>query len=87
MAEAAGAGYRVQFGAFGEGEQAARDAWQALRGQHPDLLGPLAPRVDVVSREGRSLWRLQAGPVSEPRAREICAALAARGVDCIVVSG
>lgn len=85
IAEAASAGYRVQFGAFGEGEQAARDAWQGLRGRHPNLLGPLVPRVDVVTREGRSLWRLQAGPVSEPRAREICAALAARGADCIVV--
>lgn len=86
LAEAAGTGWRVQLGAFGEGEQAARDAWRDLRAGHPELLGQLVPRVDVVSRDGRSLWRLQAGPVSEPRAREICAGLATRGARCIVVS-
>lgn len=87
IAEAQGAGYRVQLGAFAGGEQAARNAWQALRDRHPDLLGQLAPRVDVVTRGGRSLWRLQAGPVSEPRARELCAKLAALGTDCLAVEG
>lgn len=87
IAAAQGAGYRIQLGAFGGGEQAARQAWQALRDRHPQWLGELAPRVDVVVRDGRSLWRLQAGPVSEPRARELCAALVARGADCIVVPG
>lgn len=87
IAEAQRAGYRVQLGAFADGEQAARDAWRALRAHHPELLGRLAPRVDVVMRDGGSLWRLQAGPLSEPRARELCAALAARGADCLVVPG
>lgn len=83
-AEAAGSSHRVQLGAFGDGEQAARDAWRALQAAHPELLGQLAARVDVVTRDGRRLWRLQAGPVSEPRARGICAELALRGVNCFV---
>jgi len=87
IAAAESAGYRIQLGAFGSGEQAARGAWQSLRTRHADLLGGLTSRVDVVTRKGRSLWRLQAGPVSESRAREICHALAARGVECIVVPG
>ncbi len=87
IAAAQGAAYRVQLGAFGDGEQAARDAWQAMRSRHPELLGQLVPRVDVVMRNGRDLWRLQAGPVSEPRARELCAALVARGTACLVVPG
>lgn len=87
IAAADSAGYRVQLGAFGGGEQAARRAWQSLHSRHADLLGDLASRVDVVIRDGRNLWRLQAGPLSEPRARKICAELAARGADCIVVPG
>lgn len=85
IAAAQDANYRVQLGAFGDGERAARDAWQALRERHPGLLDELAARVDVVTRDGRNLWRLQAGPVSEPRARSLCAELATRGADCVVV--
>lgn len=87
IAAAESAGYRIQLGAFGSGERAARSAWQSLRTRHADLLGGLTSRVDVVTREGRNLWRLQAGPVSESHAREICRALVARGADCIVVAG
>lgn len=85
IAAAQDANYRVQLGAFGNGEQAAREAWRALRDSHPGLLDELAPRVDVVTRQGRQLWRLQAGPVSESRARTLCAELATRGVECVVV--
>jgi hypothetical protein len=78
-------GYRVQLGAFRDGEAAARRAWGELRGRHADLVGTLSPQVDLVSRDGRDLWRLQAGPLSEARAREVCAALELRGVACLPV--
>lgn len=86
LAAAAGAGDgRIQLGAFGGGEGAARRAWADLSNRHGDLLAGLTPRVDVVERDGKSLWRLQAGPLSESRAQEACAALKARGAACIVV--
>lgn len=81
---AAASAVRIQLGAFGGGEAAARRAWAGLLDRHRDLLGALSPRIDVIQRNGRSLWRLQAGPLSEARAREACDALAARGVACIV---
>ena len=77
--------FRVQLGAFRGGEAAARRAWERLSGQHADLLGSLTPRVDVLARDGHDLWRLQAGALSEARAREICATLEARGEACLLV--
>lgn len=79
--------WRVQLGAFAAGEAAARRAWQQLAGRHAGLLGTLSPRIDVVERGGKQLWRLQAGPVGEARAREICAALAASGDPCLPLRG
>jgi hypothetical protein len=85
LLEAAGAtGVRIQLGAFTSGEAAARQAWAQLLERHRDLLGSLSPRVDVVQRNGASLWRLQAGPLSEARAREACDALETRGAACMI---
>ena len=86
IAAASGAGeFRVQLGAFSAGEQAARRAWQDLARRHGDLLGGLVPRIDVIRKDGRSLWRLQAGPLTEARAREVCAGIKARGGACLLV--
>jgi hypothetical protein len=85
-AEAAGTGdYRVQLGAFRGGEEIARRAWAQLGQEHGDLLGSLLPRIDVIVRDDREFWRLQAGPLSEARARDVCAALNSRGVACLSV--
>lgn len=88
IAEATAPGsFRVQLGAFAAGEPAARRAWRNLSTRHPDLLDGLTPRVDVIRKGGRSLWRLQAGPLTEAQARELCAALRARGASCLVAGG
>jgi len=88
IAEATTAGsFRVQLGAFAAGEPAARRAWRNLSTRHPDLLDGLTPRVDVIRKGGRSLWRLQAGPLTEVQARELCAALRSRGASCLVAGG
>ena len=88
IAEASAAGdARIQLGAFAAGEAAARRAWKDLSTRHTDLLGGLTPRVDVIRKDGRDLWRLQAGPLTEARARELCAMLRARGAACLVDSG
>ena len=55
--------------------------------RYGDLLGGLAPRIDVIERDGRNLWRLQAGPLGESRARDVCAALKSRGEACLLVRG
>ena len=88
IAEATAPGtFRVQLGAFAAGEPAARRAWRNLSTRHPDLLDGLTPRVDVIRKGGRSLWRLQAGPLTDVQARELCAALRARGASCLVAGG
>jgi len=84
-AAGAAADSRVQLGAFSGGEAAARREWVRLTGRHGDLLGGLSPRIDVIERDGRSLWRLQAGPLGESRARDVCAALKSRGEACLLV--
>lgn len=84
-AASAGGDFRVQLGAFSAGEAAARRAWQDLSSKHGDLLGGLVPRIDVIRKQGRSLWRLQAGPLTESRARAVCTSLEARGAACLVV--
>lgn len=80
------AAYRLQLGAFGT-ERGAGEAWQALGARHRDLLEGLDARIDAVDERGRTLWRLRAGPVTPPRARELCGALAARGESCLALGG
>jgi len=79
-------GHRLQLGAFAAGESAARDAWGHLHRTHRDLIGGLTPTIDTVTRNGRTLWRLRAGPVDARRAAELCAALRARGAACVVTA-
>jgi len=86
-AASAPGGFRIQLGAFSAGEAAAQRAWQELSRKPADLLAGLSPRVDVIRKDGRSLWRLQAGPLSEARARELCAQLKSRGAACLVAGG
>ena len=84
-AASSGGEFRVQLGAFSAGEDAARRAWQDLSRRHGDLLGGLVPRIDVIRKDGRRLWRLQAGPLTEARAREVCSSLEAHGAACLLV--
>jgi SPOR domain len=82
---APGGEFRVQLGAFAGGDASARKAWTGLQAAHAAELGRLQPSIDRVERGARSLWRLQAGPLTEERARAVCSALRARGADCLVV--
>jgi len=88
IAAASGGGeFRVQLGAFAAGEGAAQRAWEQLSRRHADLLEGLVPRIDVIRKDGRSLWRLQAGPLDGARAREVCSVLRSRGAACLVAGG
>lgn len=80
-APAAGA-WSVQLGAYSS-EAAARAAARRLLREHaaelraspPAVLAPRAPTEDV--------WRLRTGTLPEQDARELCARLRVRGVDCV----
>ena len=77
--------FRIQLGAFLIAENAPAH-WRRLRAAQPDLLGGLRPRVQRTDRGGRVFHLLQAGPLANTEvARTLCAALTARGVDCLVV--
>lgn len=82
-----GAGtFMVQLAAVSTAEQA-QAAWSRLRGNNGDLLAGLSPsyaRADLGTKG--VVYRLRAGPVQgETRARALCAQLAGRKVDCMVV--
>ena len=71
----------VQLGAFGTAADA-REAWDALRKRHGDLLG----RMDARFVAGEGSVRVLAGPVSTPAlAQLVCEQLKVRNVDCLIV--
>lgn len=80
-------GYMIQLLAVSSVDQA-QSAWSRLKGSNADLLGRLSPsyvRADFGSKG--VIYRLRAGPLDgETRARALCAQLAGRNVDCMIVS-
>ena len=78
--------YQVQLVAVRSREQA-QASWGRLSKKHADLLGGLRPnivRADLGSKG--VIYRLRAGPAGdEGKARALCASLAKRKVDCLVV--
>lgn len=77
-APAAGGGWRVQLGAFGQ--KANADALWAKARSRPEIAGH--PRSDI----GTGVARLLAGGYSEAEATRACATLKAAGVNCLVTS-
>jgi len=80
-----GGGYRIQLGAFSGGDKQAMGEWRRLQGEHPQLLGGLTPSVKLATTTSGHLYRLQAGVMTEERARETCAKLKSAGQTCVVV--
>jgi tetratricopeptide (TPR) repeat protein len=73
---------QVQLGAW-RSEEEAGAGWNRAMRQAPDLLDGLSPHIVAADVPGRGrYYRLRAGPVAGP-AGELCAALTARGQDCI----
>lgn len=79
------AGYRIQLGAFSGGDKQAMGEWRRLQGEYPQLLGGLTPSVKLATTNAGHLYRLQAGAMTEERARAACAELKGRGQACVVV--
>ena len=78
-------GYHVQLGAFSGGDKQAMGEWRRLQAEYPQLLHGLSPSVKLATTPAGHLYRLQAGAVSEAKAREVCAALKAKNQDCVVI--
>ncbi|SDZ77670.1 SPOR domain-containing protein [Rubrimonas cliftonensis] len=77
-------GPMVQLGAYLTGEDA-RGRWPGIVRRSDGLLAGRGPVVSPVAGATRTLHRLRAGPfASDAEAREMCEALKARGLDCIV---
>jgi hypothetical protein len=77
-------GAEIQLGAYLSEADALR-MWRVILERNGDLLGGREPVVAPLQGETRTLYRLRAGPfASIAEAREFCAALQARGEDCLV---
>lgn len=76
----------IQLGAYRSADGAAID-WKKLQQKHPELLKGLSMRTQRVDLGAKGVFnRLQAGGVSDARAREICDVLkTANSGGCIVV--
>lgn len=79
-------GHAAQLGAYSS-ESAARTDLARLLRDHAELLEGQGWQVTAPAAGAASLWRLRVGPLTEPAARELCASLKSRGVDCVPVSG
>lgn len=85
-AETNGKSVYIQLGSYRNTAGAAED-WNRLKKKHPALLGSLEMRTQRVDLGSKGVFnRLQAGKVSEEKAREICETLKASNPGgCIVV--
>lgn len=76
----------IQLGAFNSLEDAG-DVWIEYQSEHGDLLANTQRYIEPIESGGRLLYRLRAaGFDGLDQTRALCAALDARGVDCISVT-
>lgn len=74
--------HRIQLGAFATRERAQAE-WAQARDRYRELQGLVPLFTPVTAVNGTPMWRLQAGVVSETRAREICDTLQAGRQPCV----
>jgi hypothetical protein len=76
----------IQLGAYNSLEDAG-DIWTDYQNEHGDLLSNTQRYIEPIETGGRLLYRLRAaGFDGLDQTRAMCAALGARGVDCISVT-
>jgi hypothetical protein len=81
---AAGGRYSVQLGAFTT-QAKAQSQWQRLNARFGAKLRGTEPDIEQGKNvHGKRIYRLKAKPLSEARARALCAALRKRGQACVV---
>ena len=81
---AAGGRYSVQLGAFST-QAKAQNQWRRLNARFgPKLHGTESDIEEAKNAKGRRIYRLKAKPLTEARARALCAALRNHGQACVV---
>lgn len=76
----------IQLGAYNSLEDAG-DVWTDYQNEHGDLLSNTQRYIEPIETGGRLLYRLRAAGFDDlDQTRAMCAALDARGVDCISVT-
>jgi cell division protein FtsN len=83
---AAAGSYGIQLGAFKSSAAAANKRWAHLNKEYPKLLTGLSPTVAPKKTGSVTLYRLQAGGLTEKRARAICKSLKAKLQACVILS-
>ena len=81
---ATGSATFVQFGAYRD-DKGAREEWARLSKQFPAQLKGLTMRTEQAAGAKGTLTRLQAGKLTDARAKQICDALKAGKAACIIV--
>jgi len=77
-------GPQLQLGAW-RSEAAAMEGWNRATRQAGDLLDGLMPRIVAADLPGKGrYYRLRASPVSSTDPAQLCKALVAKGLDCIL---
>lgn len=84
-AAAGGGDWSVQLGAFSN-ESAARSARERLAREHAGELAGLPLVVLAPRSDPADVWRLRTGALPEGGARDLCARLRQRSVDCVPVA-
>ena len=86
MVAALSGDYLIQIAAL-RSEDAALDEWNRVSGNHPTLLGGFRPLIVQADLGERGIfYRLRAGPLANRSdAEQLCSALAAENVGCLVV--
>jgi cell division protein FtsN len=76
--------YSVQLGAFST-QAKAQSQWRRLNARFGSRLRGIEPDIEPAkSANGRHIYRLRAKPLTEARARALCAALRKHGQPCVV---
>ena len=78
-------GWRVQIASV-KSEDIAKSTWARLQAAHGDVLANLRMQPARVDLGDKGVWyRVQAGPLDEKQAANVCSTLKSRKADCVVV--
>jgi hypothetical protein len=78
-------GWRIQIASV-KNEDIAKSTWARLQAAHGDVLANLRMQPTRVDLGDTGVWyRVQAGPLDEKQAHNICGTLRSRKADCVVI--
>ena len=79
-------GFAVQLGAFGSIQRAAT-GWDEAKAKAGPLLSDLLPKREAIGQDGKTIYRLKAGPLPDREAAaKRCDALKAKSIPCLITA-